>query len=533
MHLFLLVLLPIGTGVFIYLTKIQSFKALVLWVQSILLLASAYLFVHIDLLKDAPVRLSLGQVPSSYGIHLYADEISAFLVVLTTFLFLLLMVYGLENPSMTHHFLFLFLLLEGMIIGIFLAQDLFTLYVLIEVSTLTVAILLMYGKQASTFYDGVVYLFTNIVTMAFYLVGIGYVYKTFGTLDFLQLQEMIPRVTDARSLILPYAFLFTGIGLKLAILPLFDWLPRAHVSHSAPYIVSAVLSALYIKANLYAFIRLQSVFNSQIDTGFLFLVLGIITSLTAAVLAMNQKDIQLILAYSTISQIGLILISLSVGTDFSYYGAIYHIFNHALFKSALFLIVGLLVDHYGTHQIHEIRGVFHYSPALSIAMVMALLGVTGAPLFNGSISKYLIQEGFSSHSQLDYIIIALNIGTILYAIKLFQVLPGNPITRTAISIKKKTAILMLAFLCLVFGVFGQVLVEGFFSIQLQWTFMDYVEKTLIYLFSVLVALCIYYIAHRPNSWIQQLRGIELTFNELMLSIVLFFSGLLGYLIWTV
>jgi len=121
---------------------------------------------------------------------------------------------------------------------------------------------------------------------------------------------------------------------------------------------------------------------------------------------MSQYDIKLILAYSTVSQIGLIIFGLSVDNSYSYYGAIYHIINHSIFKTLLFLCAGLIIDHYNTRDMRKIRGVFTSMPLLSVAMIMAMLGVTGAPLFNGSISKYLIQKGIGDRSKKGFFTLA-------------------------------------------------------------------------------------------------------------------------------
>lgn len=525
----MLVLVPIALGMILYLTQFKAYRPVGLMIQSFLLGAAVYLFVQIDVVHKRPIIHSLGHLPQNIAINLYADNISAILVVLTATLYVFMLIYAYKKPYMNQQFMFLFLVLEGLIIGTFLAQDLFTLYALIEVSTIVVSILIMYKKGATGIYDGIVYLFTNMVAMTFYLIGVGYVYKIFGTLDMLQLRILVPLIENPRTLILPYAFMMTAVGLKSAVMPLFSWLPHAHGSHSAPYIVSAILSGLYVKGSLYIFIRLQAIFGQTLGTHSLFIVLGVITAFVAMFLALSQKDIKLILAYSTVSQIGLIILGLSLSSTYSYYGAIYHIVNHALFKSALFLIAGILIDAYGTRDMSKIKGVFRQMPLTAIAMIIAILGITGAPLFNGSISKYLIQEGLASHRLLEYAMLLINVGTITYFIKFVPLLFGHPGDLEPIDHNRKAVVFILSALCFVGGVFGHTFANIFFDLHITWSLADYLEKLVIYGISIASAYAFYkyvYLRHHIFTTIQE---VELTFNELIMSIFLFFAGLLGYL----
>lgn len=527
-----MVLLPIVTGLLVYFLHQKHYRGLAVIAQTILLSLAVYLFIRIDVIHQAPMTHSLGQFHSKISINLYADTISALLVVLTAFLFQMCLMYSFRQYFMDRLFIFLFMVLEGLIIGIFLVQDLFSLYALMEVSTIVVSILILYKKDNASIYDGIVYLFTNLVAMTFYLVGIGFIYKIFGTQDLLLLRELVHNVKDPRMLILPYVFIMTAIGLKSALLPLFSWLPHAHGAHSAPYVVSAILSGLYVKGSLYIFIRVQSVFGDVMGTHELFVLLGFITAIIGMFLALSQNDIKLMLAYSTISQIGLIIFSLSLGTDYSYYGAIYHIFNHALFKSALFLTAGILIDSYGTRDMTAIRGVLKRMPFTAIVIIVAGFGITGAPLFNGSISKYLIQRGMNSDMILEYLMILINAGTILYFLKFVAMLFGDGAPVNKATINQKAAIGILASLCLLGGLFGHNLVNAFFNVQIHWDLTDYVQKVMIYLASFIAALLFYWFVYRKRHVFITMREIELSFNELILSIVVFFMGMLVHMmIW--
>lgn len=533
MILYMLTLTPIIMAILIYLLPFKAYKKVMLSTQFTLFAVALYLFLRIDVLHQGMLVHSLSGYSSTIAINLMADSISAFFIVLTYFIFLSMFIYAYKKTFMNRLFIFLFLVLEALIVTVFLVQDLFSLYALIEVSTIVVSILIMYKKDAVAFYDGIIYLFTNLLAMTFFLIGVGYIYKIFGTLDLMQLGDLITQVENPRTLILPYAFIMTAVGLKSALMPLFSWLPHAHASHSAPYIVSAVLSGLYIKGSLYIFIRLQNIFGDVLNTHELFIFLGFITAIIAMILALAQDDLKLLLAYSTVSQIGLIIFGLSLSNDYSYYGSIYHIINHAIFKSSLFLCAGLIIDRYHTRRLTEIRGLFKTMPWISTMMILALLGITGAPLFNGSISKYLIQRGVENYLLLEYGIMVLNIATMTYCIKLSQIFFGKKVTVDPIPLHQKFIIGILGILCLIGGLFGHYLVGIFFEISIAWSLSNYVEKFLIYLLSALLAIAFYQFIYKPTPIFQTIQEIQLTFNELVLSIVTFFFALLTFLMLTV
>lgn len=531
MILYNIIFLPIVLGLLNYLMPIKFFRSLIIFGQTCVLGLTFYLFLLEDVSHDAPLIHSLGGYSERYAINLVADPISALLILLTSIIFLCALIYAIKKEFLDRQFLLLFLVLESLIFAIFFVHDLFSLYALIEVSTIVVSILIMYKKDARSIYDGMVYLFTNIISMTFFLIGVGMIYKLCGTLDLLQLKIIVPTL-PSRDLILPYAFMMTAVGLKSALMPVFSWLPKAHGTHSAPYIVSAVLSGLYVKSSIYIFIRMQNVFGPSLDTHVLFMVLGFLTAILAGILAISQYDIKLILAYSTVSQIGLIIFGLSMDNTYSYYGAIYHIVNHSIFKTLLFLCAGLIIDRYNTRDMRNIRGVFTSMPLLSLAMIMAMLGVTGAPFFNGSISKYLIQKGIIDN-YVEYIFIFMNLFTFAYMIRLSQIFFGYHPRKFRINIHQQVVLISLGLICLIGGLFGHDLVGLFFNIHVEWTFFDYIEKTAIYIISFLITALFYKYVFDRIQFFKVIRELELSFNELVYTIVLLFSGLLGYLMITI
>ncbi|WP_461207653.1 complex I subunit 5 family protein [Clostridium sp. DL1XJH146] len=558
--LYIFILIPILVAILMYLFPKKNMKIFVIFIQIILLILSFKNFIYVK--SMGTVVQVLGGYSSAIGIGLRADILSSILVVLTLFLFLSMLIFSYDKDYINHLFIFLFLILQGLIIGVFYSEDLFNIYVLLEVSTMVVSILIMFKKDKRSIYDGMVYLLVNIAAMTMFLFGIGYLYKVFGVLNIYNINELMSSVNNSKSMILPYALIITAVGLKSALMPLFSWLPKAHGTPSAPSIVSAILSGLYVKTGIYLFIRMQFMFSPVFDTGNIFLILGLLTGVIGFFFALAQTDIKLILAYSTVSQIGLIMIGINYPNTYSYWGGIYHLLNHAIFKSVLFLTAGLIIEEYKTRNIYEIRGVFKRMPLISIATILAILGVTGAPLFNGSVSKYLIQKG-TVGTFMEYAIIFVNLGTIIYYVKYSSMLFNSGdniyinkfsnlfmkkknidnilqesdksiidtirvnsnfgiVESENISFNKKLVVLTLGAICFLGGIFGEEIILFLFSQENHISVGSYIHKGQVYIISIIAGVIIYNFIILKSKLLNKVREIELSFNYICLSIVIFF-----------
>jgi multicomponent Na+:H+ antiporter subunit D len=310
-------------------------------------------------------------------------------------------------------------------------------------------------------------------------------------------------------------------------MPLFSWLPKAHGTPSSPSVVSAVLSGLYVKTGIYLFLRCQGAF-SCIDTSAFFGIAGIITAVAGFTFAIAQSDIKLILSYHTVSQLGLIMVAINMGDTLAMWGGTYHIVNHAIFKSMLFLGAGEIINQYGTRNIYQIKGVLRRMPVMSGAMIAAILGITGAPLFNGSISKYLIAHG--SHDMATNVLLTvINIGTIVSFIKFSGIFLGDGGARVHVCLNRRIACVILGGICFVFGILGGPIITFLFGVDAHIDMAGYLEKGVVYLLSVFGAWVIYrYLVHDRAIW-KRVRALDLGFNAIAMTVVLFFAILTGYL----
>lgn len=526
--LIVFVLAPIMLGLFMYISHFRWTKLVSVLLQSYLVIASLYYIPIVRAQREVIDLLSEYHLP--YGMSLRLDSLSLVMLILCQILFFSTIVFNLHKPYMNKLFMFLFLSLQGLVSGVFLSNDFFNIYILVEVATVVVSILIMYKKDAMSMYDGMLYLLVNLAGMAFFLFGIGYIYKIFGVFDFKGIKILVQLVKDPKILILPYAFLLTGVGLKAALMPLFSWLPKAHGTASAPSIVSAILSGIFVKTGVYILIRLQIIFVPVIDLSNLLLWMGFFTAIMGAIFAISQSDIKLILSYHTISQIGLILIGLNLGNELSMYGAYYHVLTHGIFKALLFVAAGLCTEIYQSRHIKHMRGLWHHSKGLSLAILVGVFSITGAPFFSGGYSKHMIAN--QSHGQvIDVMLIVVSLGTLVSFMKFLKMI----FTKKADHYEKAPvlgqllALMFLSVISLCLGVFGDDIIRYLFGVKTHYAAKEQIKAAYKYVIMSGGASVLYFFVVKDKQWPLILRGFELTFNQICMAIVSFFALLVIYM----
>jgi len=248
------------------------------------------------------------------------------------------------------------------------------------------------------------------------------IYGMAGTLNFAMLADSLKGAATTPWLLVLFSTLVVGFGVKSAIVPLHTWLPDAHPEAPSP--ISALLSGIVIETGLYAMTRVlyllfdPGVFKMPIA------LLSVLTMTLANVMALLQSDIKRLLAYSSIAQIGYMLVGLASGTAYGVMGTFLHIFNHSMMKGMAFLSAGSLVHEADTRDIGSMRGVGKMMPFTSLSLFIALLGLGGVPGTNGFISKYhLFAAAFGSDLAWLGVMGVLNSAlSMAYYIRIMQVL---------------------------------------------------------------------------------------------------------------
>ena len=519
------VIVPILIAVFLYLFPFKKMGRIISIVTQVgLTVATFILFLNS---RNGAIVTTIGEY-GLLGITLQADALSAMFILLTAFIFLMAAIY---SYSSNHSSLFWFLLFiwEASIIGIFLSGDLFNIFVLTEVGTVVVSVLILYQRKKRSMYDGMIYLMINVFVVQFYLLGLGYIYSMAGTLDMVQVAAAFGYM-DAQSQVLPYALVMTFVGLKCALLPLFSWLPKAHGTPGASAAVSAVLSGLHIKSGIYLFLRFQDIFTAVAVTEF-FLFIGILTAFVGVVMSLAQTDIKLILAYSTIAQVGLIIAGFSIGDAYSYIGSLYHVVTHAVFKSALFLGAGIIMKEYGTRDITQIRGAARRIPITSVASGFAILGIVGMPFLGGSISKYFMMRG--AGGVVMALMVLISLGTITIFVKYAMMFFGQSSESVKLNYNdwwQLVPLIILGILSLALGLFGERAIFFLFQAEKTIVMRGYLEKAGIFAASVVAAGLLFGYYVRDGVMLRRIGKFELGFRGMCAALGVFFAAMVLYLL---
>ncbi|WP_237585495.1 complex I subunit 5 family protein [Alkalibacterium sp. MB6] len=522
------VLAPILMGALTVIFQKKSLTPLIYMFQAAYIAFSFYIFFLVK--ENGPQVWNVGGYQDGLSMSLYADSLSIFMVLMTAVFYMAFLVFAKNAEYFEAKFQFLYLVLQGLMMGLFLTSDLFNIFIFLEVSTVVVSILIMYNKEKQAIYDGMIYFFVNVIGTSFLLLGIGMLYRTFGLLDIRFLSEAMHLLESPSAVFLPYALMMVTVSLKTAVTPLFSWLPKAHGTPSAPPVVSAVLSGLYIKSGVYLFIRFSQMFLPVIDMHVFFFWIGFLTAVVGFVMALGQHDIKLILAYHTVSQVGLIMMGVNMASEIAFWGAVYHIFSHAIFKSTLFLTAGIIYEEYGTRNVYRIRGLFKRMPWVAVATALAILGITGAPFFNGSISKYMIAHGSHDYG-VTLMLNLINLGTsmsfVKYATMLFGPSPKEGKAKT--DLWATVAAMAMGFTSLLTGLFAEGLTEFLFNFEVHVVVEEYVQKGFVYVLMLIAGIAFYNGIIKHGGLITRIGHIELTFNGIITSMVGYLIVLIAFL----
>ena len=338
------------------------------------------------------VVYQMGNWQLPIGIALVLDSLSGFMLVIVNLIALTSIIYSIQyirhlGQDFKYYSLFM-LMLTGMN-GVILTGDIFNLYVFMEIALLAAFSLVAFGCRAEEFEAAFKYAIMGAVSSTIILIGIGVTYSATSTLTMARIAQNIGTLSPEIVLWIG-GFFLAGFGLKAAAMPFHAWLPDAHSSAPAP--ISSMLSGVLIKVlGIYAIMRIFfNVLNAPGVFLTIFIVIGTASILISGFLAIIQWDFKRLLAYSSISQIGYILLGIGLATPLAILGAVFHLFNHAIFKSLLFYNAGSVEMAMGTRDLQKLGKLGKYLPVTSGTSIIASLAISGIPPFNGFFSKLII-----------------------------------------------------------------------------------------------------------------------------------------------
>jgi len=358
------------------------------------------------------------------GISMVADGLSLFMLLIINFVGLMVTIYSVEY--MRHYtdkvkYYILFLLMIAGLNGVVLAGDLFNMFVFLEISAIASYSLVAFGVGAEELEASFKYQVLGGTASAFILFAIAIIYRVTGTLNMADASKIISSTGMNSALIFTAILFFVGFSLKAALIPFHAWLPDAHPSAPAP--ISAMLSGVVIKVlGVYALVRIFfNVFGISLfkSLPLMLIILGTVSMVAGAILAVGQKDVKRMLAYSSISQIGCVVLAFGLATPLGYLAAVFHMINHAAFKSLLFLDSGAIVFRTENRDMEKMGGLREVMPITSGTSLIASLSISGIPPFAGFWSKLLIIIAAvqSRHFFLALTVVMVSIITTVYFMK--------------------------------------------------------------------------------------------------------------------
>ncbi|MGM0471418.1 MAG: complex I subunit 5 family protein [Bacillota bacterium] len=417
-----LLLLPLITAIIIPLIDYYFFQL----VKKVIVISGIFnLYLAGEVLlrvNQAPLTYNLGSWGEKIGINLVIDPFSAVIIVVINFVALTVILYSVTyiNQEEKKYYMLVLLLITGML-GLTATGDLFNMYVFIEIISITSCSLVAFRREATSFEASFKYLFMNSVSAILILLAIILIYQTSGTLNLAGLViTEIP--TTFKGIIL--VLLLVGFSAKFAIVPFHGWLPGVY--SAAPNPISALLAGIVTKIYLYALIRLLFILFSipELIAYHLDVILiygGVITLLVGHLLAFKQEKLKRLLAYSSIAQMGYIIIGLGLFSAAGLKASIYYMISHAVIKTALFLGAGLFMRQTGQDRIASYRGLGHKSPLVTGIFTISAINMVGLPPFNYFINKWLLIKAIAEQQMIIPVIFIL-IGTLLSASYYFRVI---------------------------------------------------------------------------------------------------------------
>lgn len=371
-----------------------------------------------------------GQGPPLAGCF-QIDMLSVFMAGSIAVLGTLVAVYStsyMEKESRLTEFYTLVIFMMAGMMGIVMSGDFFTLFVFWELMGLSSYVLVSFLKKTwGPIEAGFKYLLMSATAGAFLLLSMALLYGMTGTLNFAALSASLRGVEITPWLVFTFSCLIIGFGVKSAIVPLHTWLPDAHPEAPSP--ISALLSGIVIETGLYAMVRVLFLLFEPSFFMAPMAVLAVITMTLGNLMALLQRDLKRLLAYSSIAQIGYMLIGVSAGTTYGISGVFLHIFNHSLLKGMAFLSAGSIVHEANTRDIESLKGIGRFMPVTSFCLIITLLGLGGVPGTNGFISKFILfnsalGEGMAWLAIVGVLNSALSMG---YYLRVMKTLLSEPI----------------------------------------------------------------------------------------------------------
>jgi multicomponent Na+:H+ antiporter subunit D len=380
--------------------------------------------------RGTPIHYYLGGWNPPWGIAYFIDHLNAYIATIVAAIALFVVIYSkrsIEREIPEHKIpqLYTLLLLNVTgLLGITVTGDLFNLYVLLEVASFSAYALIAIGEEGALI-ASFRYVVMGTIGACLYLLGVGIVYSMTGSLNMVDVSRILPPLYHSKTVALAFTFFLIGISIKMALYPLHAWLPSAYTR--APSAISALMAPTMTKVGCYVLIRIMFfVFEPRFSIAYIPVTtilgwLAVIALIVGSIYAIAQDDLKRMLAYSTVAQIGYIVLGIALANKTGLIGSLLHILAEAFTKGCLFLIAGAIMYKLGTRTIGRFRNLFWKMPFTMIAFVIASFSMVGIPPTCGFFSKlYLILGAVEAKGW--FFVAALLVSVLLNIVYFFNVI---------------------------------------------------------------------------------------------------------------
>jgi multicomponent Na+:H+ antiporter subunit D len=471
----LIVVVPLLGAAVAVLAGLVSARLARAWTLAVLAAAAALAWAGLrGALAGGPIRYSFGGWPPPWGIEYVLDPLSGLMAVLVTFFALLAAIYAgpfvrnlhARNSGVFHA---VYLLLVTGLAGIALTGDFFNLFVFLEISSLSGYALIALGANRSLV-ASYRYLLIGTLAGSLYLLGLGFLYGVTGTLNMADMTVRLTGLEASPGVTVGIILMIVGLAIKMGLFPLHGWLPDVYTHAPAP--ITGFIAGVMTKVSAYALIRILFFVVPAAaivpDARTVLTWTGGAAILAGSLMALAQTDVRRMLAYSSVGQMGYIVLGIALGTPIALAGALLHIVNHAVMKSCLFLVSGGAYYRFGANESSEYDGLASRMPVTMGAFVLAAASMVGLPPTAGFFSKwYLLLGALESGAWLA--IAALALSSLLTAVYLFRVIERAYLREPAAALPAATPmelplsmmgpIAILGIVTLLFGIFNQAIVD--------------------------------------------------------------------------
>ena len=486
------------------------YDAYIAFFSLVALVLASYNYVLVRA-EGKPLLYAFGGWPPPLGISYEVDEFSAVLGVLTASVMFLIVAYSLWYTRFMRGYEWYYTLLLGLetgLLGCLYTGDVFNLFVMLEVLSISAyALVAFYRSRPQAVEAAMKYGIIGATATTIYFIALVFIYGALGTLNMADIALKSRLITAGVGPTSPFsnglfgnAFIAASLAIalslwaftyKAALFPNHFWLPDAHPE--APTPVSAALSGLVVNVGVYAVIRfLYTLFGPKTflisfrdAVMWALLVLGIASGLVGALLMAVQSDVKRLLAYSTVSHIGLIFMGLSIGTssvseDVATLGltaALYHTVNHSVGKALLFMGVGVFINLLGTRDLDKLSGSGKLSPLVMGAVIVGFLQLMGAPPLGGFFSKLLLYQSLIEAGLIvpAVLVIVISAVSVLGYLKVIYGLWAKPLKEAPKQVAgmavPKAVALVMAVACIALGVLSPI-ITGLLAGSINASFTD-------------------------------------------------------------